>query len=124
MNLSQVFAGQNVGVTQAGERIWLVTFMHYDLGYLLEPDRDLASANRWAPTRGLNACREPRRLTRPIVRRADSSVRDNRSRTHIGRLYRRSPVPGTRRVLLKATRYHVYCISSEPVLELEELLCI
>ena len=23
----------NVGVTQVGERIWLVTFMHYDLGY-------------------------------------------------------------------------------------------
>ena len=33
MNLSHVFAGQNVGVTQVGERIWLVTFMHYDLGY-------------------------------------------------------------------------------------------
>jgi putative transposase len=33
VNLSQVFAGQNVGVTQVGERIWLVTFMHYDLGY-------------------------------------------------------------------------------------------
>ena len=32
-NLSQVFAGQNVGVTQVGERIWLVTFMPYDLGY-------------------------------------------------------------------------------------------
>ena len=27
------FAGQNVGVTQVGERIWLVTFLHYDLGY-------------------------------------------------------------------------------------------
>jgi putative transposase len=33
VNLSQVFAGQNVGVTQVGERTWLVTFMHYDLGY-------------------------------------------------------------------------------------------
>ena len=33
VNLSQVFAGQNVGVTQVGERIWLVTFMRYDLGY-------------------------------------------------------------------------------------------
>jgi putative transposase len=33
VNLSQVFAGQNVGVLQVGERIWLVTFMHYDLGY-------------------------------------------------------------------------------------------
>ena len=33
VNLSHVFAGQHVGVTQVGERIWLVTFMHYDLGY-------------------------------------------------------------------------------------------
>jgi len=33
VNLSQVFAGQNVGVTQVSERVWLVTFMRYDLGY-------------------------------------------------------------------------------------------
>src|SRR2546426_153469 len=33
VNLSQVFAGQNVGVTQVGEHVWLVTFMQYDLGY-------------------------------------------------------------------------------------------
>src|ERR1700681_4819120 len=33
VNLSHVFVGQNVGVTQVGERIWLVTFMQYDLGY-------------------------------------------------------------------------------------------
>jgi putative transposase len=33
VNLSQVFAGQNVGVTQVGEHVWLVTFMRYDLGY-------------------------------------------------------------------------------------------
>ncbi len=33
VNLSQVFAGQRVGVTQVGERIWLVTFMHDDVGY-------------------------------------------------------------------------------------------
>jgi plasmid stabilization system protein ParE len=29
---------------------------------------------------------------------------------HIGRLYRQSPVPGARRVLLKGTRYHVYYV--------------
>jgi putative transposase len=34
VNLSQVFAGQNVGVTQVADRTWLVTFMHYDLGYV------------------------------------------------------------------------------------------
>ena len=33
VNLSTVFAGQNVGITQVGERIGLVTFMTYDLGY-------------------------------------------------------------------------------------------
>jgi putative transposase len=33
INLSSVFAGQNVGVKQVDERIWLVTFMHYDLGF-------------------------------------------------------------------------------------------
>ncbi len=33
VNLSQVFAGQQVGVRQVEDHIWLVTFMHYDLGY-------------------------------------------------------------------------------------------
>jgi len=33
INLSMVFSGQNVGVKQVSERIWLVTFMQYDLGY-------------------------------------------------------------------------------------------
>jgi putative transposase len=33
INLSTVFAGQKVGVTQVTDEIWLVSFMHYDLGY-------------------------------------------------------------------------------------------
>ena len=33
VNLSQVFAGQRVGVKQVTDQIWLVTFMEYDLGY-------------------------------------------------------------------------------------------
>jgi putative transposase len=33
VNLSQVFAGQAVGVRQVDDHIGLVTFMHYDLGY-------------------------------------------------------------------------------------------
>ena len=33
VNLSHVLAGQNVGVTQVDDRLWLVTFMQYDLGY-------------------------------------------------------------------------------------------
>ena len=31
---------------------------------------------------------------------------------HIGRLYRQSPVPGVRRILLNQTRYHVYYVAS------------
>ena len=33
VNVSQVFAGQEVGVKQTEDHIWLVTFMDYDLGY-------------------------------------------------------------------------------------------
>lgn len=46
INLSHALAGQNVGITQVGDRIWLVTFMDYDLGYFddeegrLEPIAD------------------------------------------------------------------------------------
>ena len=33
INLSQVFAGQNVGIKEVAEKIWSVSFMHYDLGF-------------------------------------------------------------------------------------------
>ena len=33
INLATVFAGRNVGVKQVDERIWLVSFTHYDLGF-------------------------------------------------------------------------------------------
>ena len=33
INLSQVFAGQTVGIKQVDEHIWLASFMQYDLGY-------------------------------------------------------------------------------------------
>lgn len=33
INLSQVFAGQTVGIKEIAEKIWLVSFMHYDLGF-------------------------------------------------------------------------------------------
>jgi putative transposase len=33
INLSQVFAGQTIGIKQTEDRIWLVSFMDYDLGY-------------------------------------------------------------------------------------------
>ena len=33
INLSQVFAGQSVGIKQVDDHLWLASFMHYDLGY-------------------------------------------------------------------------------------------
>jgi len=32
INLNQAFAGQNVGIKEASNRIWLVTIMRYELG--------------------------------------------------------------------------------------------
>jgi putative transposase len=33
INLSHAFAGQDIGIKEVAEQIWLVTFMHYDLGF-------------------------------------------------------------------------------------------
>jgi putative transposase len=33
INFSTVFAGQNVGIKEVSDKIWLVSFMHYDLGF-------------------------------------------------------------------------------------------
>jgi len=34
INLSTVFAGQRVGIKEVDEGIWIVSFMHYDLGFI------------------------------------------------------------------------------------------
>jgi Integrase core domain len=34
INISTVFAGQRVGIKEVDEGIWIVSFMHYDLGYI------------------------------------------------------------------------------------------
>jgi hypothetical protein len=44
VNHSTVFAGQNVGVKQVDERIWLVIFMQHDLGFLGDETCRLESA--------------------------------------------------------------------------------
>ena len=36
VNLSTVFAGQKLGITQVDDKLWLATFMTYDLGYFDE----------------------------------------------------------------------------------------
>jgi hypothetical protein len=33
INISAVLAGQSLGIKEVDEGIWLVSFMHYDLGY-------------------------------------------------------------------------------------------
>ena len=33
VHISTVFAGQNVGVKQVAYRVWMVSFMDYDLGF-------------------------------------------------------------------------------------------
>lgn len=33
VNLSAVFAGQDVGVREVANHVWLISFMHYDLGF-------------------------------------------------------------------------------------------
>lgn len=34
INLSTVLAGQTLGIKEVDEGIWLVSFLHYDLGYI------------------------------------------------------------------------------------------
>jgi putative transposase len=36
INRSTVFAGQNVGVKEVDEKVWLISFMNYDL-FVLDP---------------------------------------------------------------------------------------
>jgi putative transposase len=45
INLSTVFAGQNVGVKELSDRIWLVSFMNYDLGFFDDETCRLESAD-------------------------------------------------------------------------------
>ena len=46
INLSTVFAGQNVGIKQVSDRVWLVSFMQYDLGFFdHETDRVTSAEN-------------------------------------------------------------------------------
>ena len=45
INLSKVFAGQNVGVKEISDKIWLVTFMQYDRGFFDHETCRLESAD-------------------------------------------------------------------------------
>ena len=44
INLSIVFAGQNVGIREVADKIWLVSFMNYDLGFFDQEGGRVTSA--------------------------------------------------------------------------------
>jgi Homeodomain-like domain len=44
-SLSKVFAGQNVGIKEISDKIWLVTFMQYDMGFFDHETCRLESAD-------------------------------------------------------------------------------
>ena len=45
INISTVLAGQRVGLSEVDDGIWLVSFMHYDLGYVDLEQRTLQTIN-------------------------------------------------------------------------------
>lgn len=50
IDLSQVFAGQILGLREVEERIWLVSFLDYDIGFFdKEQDRVVPATNPFAP---------------------------------------------------------------------------
>lgn len=51
INPSQAFAGQRIGVKQVEEKIWLVSFMRYDLGFF-EHERCRMESERREPFHG------------------------------------------------------------------------
>jgi hypothetical protein len=51
INLGHVFAGQTVSIKQTDERIWLVSFMHCDLGYFDPEQRTLQAIDNPFGTR-------------------------------------------------------------------------
>jgi len=53
INLSKVFAGQCVGIREVDEQIWLVTFMHYDLGFDQDEGRVEPAPNPFVPEKVL-----------------------------------------------------------------------
>jgi hypothetical protein len=50
INISTALAGQRLGINEVDEGIWLVSFMHYDLGYIdLEQKILQATDNPFGP---------------------------------------------------------------------------
>ena len=58
INLSQAFAGQKVGVKQVEEKIWLVNFMRFDLGFFDHETCRIESAENPFAAKVLPMCPE------------------------------------------------------------------
>jgi putative transposase len=58
INLSTVFAGQNVGVKQISDKVWLVSFMQYDLGFFDHETGRITSAENPFGAKVLPMCPE------------------------------------------------------------------
>ena len=51
INISSVLAGQRLGIKEVDDGIWLVSFMHYDLGYIDLEQRTLQTIDNPFGTR-------------------------------------------------------------------------
>lgn len=51
INISKVLAGQKLGIKEVDDGIWLVSFMHYDLGYIDLEQRTLQTIDNPFGTR-------------------------------------------------------------------------
>ena len=51
INISTVLAGQKLGLKEVDDGIWLVSFMHYDLGYIDLEQRTLQTIDNPFGTR-------------------------------------------------------------------------
>jgi len=58
INLSTVFAGQNVGIKEVSDKVWLVSFMQYDLGFFDHETGRITSAEKPFGAKVLPMCPE------------------------------------------------------------------
>ena len=58
INLSTVFAGQLVGIREVEDQIWLVSFLHYDLGYFDHEERRIEPGPNHFREKVLTMCPE------------------------------------------------------------------
>ncbi len=56
INISTVPAGQRLGIKEVDEGIWLVSFMHYDLGYIDLKQKNLANHRQPGRPQGCRLC--------------------------------------------------------------------